>query len=194
MALQLDPGTPLKWKDLTALVDYSVNKDDAYVAADLSVLFTQIHKSSQVRIGQDFTYEDLRNAPAVLIGAFNNPWTMRVASELPFGFREQDGIIVERGGQGRAWRMEGDKRGTKDFAVVARVLNSKTGQFLVIVAGTGMAGTEAAGKFVSDQKEFETALRTIPHGWQEKNLEIVIESDVIDGSASPSRVVAVKTW
>jgi hypothetical protein len=136
--LQLDPNTPLKWKDLTALVDYSVNKDDAYVATNLSTFFAQIHKPSQVRIGNDFTYEDLRNAPAVLIGAFNNPWTMHVANELPFSFREQDGTIVERSGQGRVWRMEGDKRGTKDFAIVARVLNSKTGQFLVIVAGTGM--------------------------------------------------------
>jgi len=192
--LQLDPNTPLKWKDLSALVDYSVNKDDAYVAADLSTLFAQIHKSSQVRIGSDFTWEDLRSAPAVLIGAFDNSWTMRVGTELPFDFREQDETIVERGGQGRTWRQEGDKRGTKDFAVVARVLNSKTGQFLVIVAGTGMVGTEAAGKFVSSQKEFETALRTIPNGWQAKNLEVVIESDVIDSSASSSRVVAVKTW
>jgi len=62
------------------------------------------------------------------------------------------------------------------------------------VAGTGMVGTEATGKFVSDQKEFEAALRTFPNGWQAKNLEVVIESDVIDGSASPSHVVAVKTW
>jgi hypothetical protein len=192
--LQLDPNTPLKWKDLTPLVDYSVNKDDAYVAANLSAFFAQINKPRQVRIGNDFTYEDLRSAPAVLIGAFNNPWTMRMAKELPFGFHEQDGTIVEKSGQGRVWRMEGDKRGTKDFAVVARVLNSKTGQFLVIVAGTGMVGTEAAGKVVSDQKEFEAVLRTFPNGWQAKNLEVVLESDVIDGSASPSRVVAVKSW
>ena len=192
--LQLDPNTQLKWKDLTALVDYSVNKDDAYVATNLSALFARIHKPSQVRIGHDFTYEDLRSGPAVLIGAFNNPWTLRLANELPFGFRDQDEAIIERSGQGRVWRMEGDKRGTKDFAVVARVLNSKTGQFLVIVAGTGMVGTAAGGKFISDPKEFEAALRTMPNGWQSKNLEIVLQSDVIDGSASPSRVVAVKTW
>lgn len=190
---QLPPETSLKWKDLTPLIDYSVNKDDAYAAADLAALFARIHKSSQVRIGRDFTYEDLRSSPAVLIGAFDNPWTMRVDAELPIFFREP-GDIVERGNQGRVWRMEGDKRGTKDFAVVARLLNSKTGQFLVIVAGIGMVGTQGAGNVVSDQDELGAALRTIPNDWQTKNLELVLESDVIDGSASPTRVVAVKTW
>lgn len=191
--LQLDPETPLQWKDLTPLTDYSVNKDDAYVAAELTGLFERIHKGSQVRIGRDYTYEDLRNSPAVLVGAFDNPWTMRVGSELPILFREPEGI-VERGGQGRVWRMEGDKRGTRDFAIVARLRNSKTGQFLVIAAGIGMVGTQAAGRFVSRQGDLDTALRTAPKGWQDKNIEMVIESDVIEDSASPPRVVALKTW
>ena len=191
--LQLDPDTPLRWKDLTPLVDYSVNKDDVYVAAELTDLFARIHKESQVRIGHDFNYEDLRNSPAVLVGAFDNPWTMRVDTELPILFQEP-GIIVERGGQARVWRMEGDKRGTKDFAIIARLRNSKTGQFLVIAAGIGMVGTQAAGRFISRQGDLDTALRTAPKGWQDKNIEMVIESDVIEDSASPPRVVALKTW
>ena len=103
-------------------------------------------------------------------------------------------MIVERRGQGRVWRMEGDKRGTRDFAIIARLRNSKTGQFLVIAAGIGMVGTQAAGRFVSRQGELDTALRTAPKGWQDKNIEMVIESDVIEDSASPPRVVALKTW
>ena len=191
--LQLDPDTPLRWKDLTPLVDYAVNKDDVYVAAELTELFARIHKGSQVRIGHDFNYEDLRNSPAVLVGAFDNPWTMRVDTELPILFQEP-GMIVERGGQGRVWRMEGDKRGTRDFAIIARLRNSKTGQFLMIAAGIGMVGTQAAGRFVSRQGDLDTALRIAPKGWQDKNIEMVIESDVIEDSASPPRVVALKTW
>jgi hypothetical protein len=193
--LQLDPDTSLKWKEITPLVDYSVNKDDAYVATDLSRLFAGIHKSSQVRIGRDFTYEDLRNSPAVLIGAFDNPWTMRVAGELPFAFREQEGGIVETGGRGRIWRMEGlNNRGNKDFAIVARLVNSKTGQFLVIVAGIGMVGTQAAGALASREDNLNAALQTATKGWEGRNLELVLESDVVDGSASPPRVVALTAW
>jgi hypothetical protein len=191
--IRLDPDTPMKWKDLTPLIDYAVNKDDAYVAADLTELFSRIHKGSQVRIGRDLTYEDLRNSPAVLIGAFDNPWTMRVETELPILLQEP-GVIVERGGQGRTWRIQGDKRGSKDFALIARLRKSKTGQFLVIAAGIGMVGTQAAGRFISHPSELDAALRTAPKDWEDKNFELVIESDVIEDSASPPRVVALRSW
>jgi hypothetical protein len=193
--LQLDPETDLKWKNLTPLVDYFVNKDDAYVAADLSALFGRLGKGSQVRMGHDFSYEDLRHSPAVLVGAFDNVWTIRVGAELPFVFREQDGAIAERGGTGRIWRMAAEKnRGPKDYAIVARVLNSKTGQFLVIVGGIGMVGTQAAGSFISQPGDLDKALQKLPPDWKNKNLEMVIETDVIDAAASRPQVVAFATW
>jgi hypothetical protein len=193
--LQLDPEADLKWKDVTPLVDYFVNKDDAYVAADLSALFGRLGKGSQVRMGHDFSYEDLRHSPAVLVGAFDNVWTIRVGAELPFIFREQDGAIAERGGSGRAWRMAAEKnRGPKDYAIVARVLNSKTGQFLVIVGGIGMVGTQAAGSFISQPGDLDKALQKLPPDWKNKNLEMVLETDVIDAAASRPQVVAYAIW
>lgn len=195
--LQLQPDTILKWKDTVPVVDFFVNKDDTYVAADLTGLFASIHKSSAVRIGRDLTYEDLRSSPAVLIGAYNNSLTLRMVSDLPIVFREKDGLqwIEELGNPGRVWRTGVDSRqGSKDFAIVARLLNSKTGQFLVIVGGIGMVGTEAAGRFISRQGDIDAELRSAPAGWQRKNLEMVLETDVIDGSPAPPRVVAVRAW
>jgi hypothetical protein len=91
--------------------------------------------------------------------------------------------------------MEGDKNhGRKDFAIVARILNSKTGQFLVVVGGIGMVGTQAAGTFISEPGDFDAALQKAPPGWQGKNLEMVIETDVIDAGASRPHVVAFTTW
>jgi hypothetical protein len=195
--LQLAPDTPLKWKDVTPLTDFFVNKDDAYVAAQLSELFARIHKSSQTRFGSDFTYEDLRNSPSVLIGAFDNPWTVRIISDFPIVFREEgdEQWIEDRMKPNLAWHpgVEG-RKASKDFAIVARVQNSKTGQFLVVLGGVGMVGTQAAGRFVSRQADLDAALRTAPAGWQSKNLEMVLESDVIDGSASTPQVVAIKVW
>jgi hypothetical protein len=197
--LQLDPNATLKWKDIVPRVDIYVNKDDASVAARLSNLFARIHKVSQVRAGHSFSYDDLRNSPAVLVGAFNNNWTMRTTAELPFVFREQNDIgwIQESGTKGKAWRPGRDAQGNiilKDFAIVARLLNSKTGQFLVIVAGVGMVGTEAAGAFVSRESTLEAGLNAALSGWQKKNVEVVLESDVIDGAAGPPHVVAAAAW
>jgi hypothetical protein len=175
-------------------VDIFVNKDDACVAADLSELFARIHKTSQVRIGHDFSYDDLRHSPTVLVGAFDNPWTVRMASELPFFLQERDSTIQERGGQGRIWSTGEGTREITDFYIVARLLNSKTGQFIVILAGIGMAGTQAAGVFVSRESALDAGFKAAPTGWQGKNLEMVVESEVIDGAAGRSRVLAATVW
>ncbi len=195
--LQLDPETSIKWKELTPLVDFYVNKDDAYAAGELATFFAAEGRSAQVRFGNEYTYEDLRSSPAILIGAYNNPWIDRVMSDLPIGFGESDEIlwIEDRTKPGQVWKAsENGRLGSKDFALVARLLNSKTGQFLIIVSGVGMVGTKAAGRFISHPEDLETALRAAPPGWERKNLEIVIETDIVDSSPSPPRAVALKVW
>jgi hypothetical protein len=73
-------------------------------------------------------------------------------------------------------------------------LNAKTGQFLLIVSGVGMVGTKAAGRFITNEGDLEAAFRTIPAGWDRKNVEVVLETDVVDGSPSPPHAVAVRVW
>jgi len=196
-ALQLAPDTQIMWKEITPLADFYVNKDDAYVAEELTAFFASEHRQSQVRFGRDYTYEDLRSSPAILIGAYNNPWTDRVMSDLPIGFRESGEVLwlEDRTKPGQVWKnsLEG-RLGTKDFALVARLINSKTGQPLLIVSGIGMVGTKAAGYFISHEQDLKTALRAAPRGWERQNLEVVLETDIVDGSPSPPRAVAIKVW
>jgi hypothetical protein len=196
-ALQLPPDTQIMWKEITPLADFYVNKDDAYVAEELTAFFASERRQSQVRFGRDYTYEDLRSSPAILIGAYNNPWTDRVMSDLPIGFRESGEVLwlEDRTKPGQVWKnsLEG-RLGSKDFAIVARLTNSKTGQPLLIVSGIGMVGTKAAGYFISHEQDLKTALRAAPRGWERQNLEVVLETDIVDGSPSPPRAVAIKVW
>jgi hypothetical protein len=118
-------------------------------------------------------------------------------SDLPIGFRESGEVlwIEDRTKPGQVWKSSLEGRlGTKDFALVARLMNSKTGQFLLIVSGVGMVGTKAAGRFISHEQDLEIALRAAPRGWEQKNLEVVLETDIVDGSPSPPRAVAIKVW
>ncbi len=48
-------------------------------------MFDHIDKPSQVRIGTDCSFEDLRNSPAVVVGAFNNRWAGRIVYDLRAG-------------------------------------------------------------------------------------------------------------
>lgn len=195
--LQLDPNTALEWKDITPIPDFYVNKDDAYAAEELSTFFAREHRPAQIRLGSDYTYEDLRSSPAILVGAYNNPWIERVIYDLPIGFKESGEVlwIEDRTKPDQVWKASPDgRRGTKDYALVARILNSKTGQFLVIFSGVGMVGTKAAAGLISREEELEAALRNAPAGWENKNMEVVLETDIVEKSPSPPRAVAVRVW
>jgi hypothetical protein len=183
---------------MIAIPDLGLAVGDAYAAIELSALLGKIGKRNQVRIGSNYSYEDLRNSPAVVIGAFNNRWTMQMTSSLHFGFAEEgdQGFIREQGPLGRRWYVKPDPKGNtaEDFAVVTRLLNSRTGQFVVAVAGIQSYGTRAAGELISSPEYLEKALQTAPADWEQKDLQIVIQTTVIDSIPSPPRVVAIYVW
>lgn len=196
--LQLDPDTKLTWGDLFVYTDYGVAAGDVHAAVALSALLGKIDKPSQLRIGSDYTYEDLRNSPAIVVGGFNNKWTMQLTSNLQFAFIEdnENYMIRERVPGGRVWHTRLGPQGEtlEDFGIVSRLLDSKTGQFTVTVAGIGPKGTEAAGEFVSNPQYLEEGLRNAPANWQNGNLEMIVQTTVTDSVAGPPHVVAAYYW
>lgn len=195
---ELQPDDKLLWSDLVEYPDYGLASGDVYTAIRLSGLFGQIEKPNQVRIGGDYSFEDLRSSPAVVIGAYNNRWTMQMTSSLHFAFVDEgdQSLIREEGPAGRRFYSKDDANGNAldDYAVVTRLVNSRTGQFVVIVAGIRSYGTQAAGEFVSNSQQLQAALQAAPPGWEKKNLQIVLETQVTDGLPSPAQVVAFYAW
>jgi hypothetical protein len=194
----LHPQDKLVWGDMVQYDDYGVAAGDVYAAVRLSALLGRMGKESQVRIGSQYSFADLRNSPAVVVGAFNNRWTMQMTSNLHFAFVEEAGetMIREQGPAGRAWHAKFGPHGEvlEDFGIVTRLLNSKTGQFVVSTAGTLASGTQAAGEFVSSSEYLEEALRTSASDWAKKNLQFVIQTTVTDSVPGPPQVVAIYTW
>jgi hypothetical protein len=82
----------------------------------------------------------------------------------------------------------------EDFAIVGRLIDSKTGQFTVTVAGIGPRGTQAAGEFVSSPRYLEEGLAHAPADWQNRNLEVLLQTTVTDSVAGPPHVIAIYTW
>ena len=196
--LPFEPNEKLVWGDITPYPEYGVDLGDAYAGVSLSGLFGKMGKASQVRIGSNYSFADLRNSPAVVVGAFNNRWTMQLTADLHFAFVEKDGhfTIQERAPGGRVWtQFTVNSQGEiSDFAIVSRLLDSKTGQFTVAVAGVSGTGTQAAAEFVSNPEYVEKGLRNAPAGWQKRNLELVLQTTVTDSLAGPPRVVAAYYW
>ncbi|MGD1061752.1 MAG: hypothetical protein ABR860_00710 [Terracidiphilus sp.] len=197
-ALPLDPHQKIAWGDMARTPDYGVARGDTYAAIALATLMGKIGKPDQVRIGSDYSFGDLKNSPAVVVGAFNNRWTLQITSALHFAF-VTDGArfgIREQGANGRYWERHygRNREPVDDTALVARLLDSATGQFTMIVAGIGTEGTQAASELVTRPELLEPAMRTLPPGWQKKNIEILLQTQVTDFVPGPPRAAAVYVW
>ena len=93
-----------------------------------------------LRFGSDLSFGDLRRGSAVLIGAFNNNWTLNMTDSLRFVFEAGDTSemhIQDRFDPSRSWRPKiADGKFSQDYAIVSRILDSKTGSVLITIAGT----------------------------------------------------------
>ena len=156
------------------------------------------HDQFRVLAASRTEFTQLREGPFVLIGAFDNPWTMRITKGLPFGF-DYDGTtrrVVDRK-SGRFWTLQWQVPNTKlakDYAIVARIHDDVTGQPVIILGGILGQGTEAASEVVSNPAYLNALLEKAPKNWNRLNLEAILETNVIDGHAGPPKIIAVETW
>lgn len=194
-ALPLDPSERISWGDIQIYPGYGVASGDTFAAVQISNLLVRMGKPSQVRIGNSYSFEDLRTSPAVVLGAFNNRWTMQMTSNLHFALLYNVGIQEQIRG-GRLWSSQYDpKKGyTADYGVVTRLMDAKSGQFLVTAAGIGSPGTQAAGELISNPVYLEELLRTAPPEWNRKNMQAVVQTNVIDSIPGPPHVIASYFW
>lgn len=157
-------------------------------------------KTFRVQPASAATFAQLREGPIILIGAFDNIWTLRVTQKLRFGFESKDGValLVDRKSQkdtawATAWDLPYEKL-SRDYAIVARIHDNTTGQPVIIAAGISEEGTEAAGEILYNPVYLDSLIAKLPADWEQKNLEAVIETQVIQGHSGPPNVLAVETW
>jgi hypothetical protein len=196
--LPLDPKEKITWGDMISFPDFGVGSGDVYAAFRLSALLGKMNKPTQVRIGDEFSFDDLRNSPAVIIGAFSNRWTLEMTSNLRFQFAEKEGVfwIQDRTLAEKQWFCQLGKHWevTEDFGIVSRLLDSKTGGLVITVGGITAPGSDAAAQFVSRPEYLAEGLRTAPPDWAKKNMQVVVQTTVIDSVAGAPRVVAAYFW
>ncbi len=158
------------------------------------------HKVFRIVPASEASFSQLREGPIVLIGGFDNIWTLRITQNLRFGFESKDGValIVDRKSpQQTTWATAWDlpyKKLSRDYAIVARIHDPTTGQPVVIAAGISEEGTESAGEILYNPVYLDTLLAKAPPGWDQMSMEAVIETQVIDGHPGPPNVLATEFW
>jgi len=168
-----------------------VTVGDVAAAVSITSMLAERKQPYDLRVGQDVVFGDFRAAPVILIGAFNNSWTIELNDTLCFTFGA-DNSIRETQGKRRVWRTVRDAQGIpqEDYALISRQISSKSGKFVFTVAGLDLTGTRAAAEFVRDPARLNAALQKLPRGWQNKNIQLVLHTNVLDDIPSGTQVAA----
>jgi hypothetical protein len=189
--IPLPPGTKLDIQDLYPAKDTYVTIGDVAATTKIVAMLVQRDKQFDIRFGSDVAFGDLRENPTILIGAHNNSWTITMTENLRYVFDGRNGIVDRTGAQKR-WSTNNDF--TDDYAIVSRVLNSKTGTSVITAAGIGHAGTRAAAEFLTNPQSVAALVKSLPKGWERRNVQIVLHTTVINQLPSAPDIVATYCW
>jgi hypothetical protein len=178
-----------------------MHMSDAMALAGLVGLLQSHGKPYRILNRADATsFRDLQLGPFVLIGAMNNEWTLRLTDGLRFGFERQGTaarVVDRQNPSNTAWFVDFGsplQEFNRDYAIVSRVRDPKTEQTAVIVAGIASWGTLAAAEFVTNPDHLKKLEAFAPKHWEQKNVQVVVATDVIRGSSGPPTVLAAHFW
>ena len=198
----LDAATPNQVRHLDEHMR-GVVLDDLQPLMSFSGLLEMRHRRYTL-LGEDTaTLTDLRQGPTIFLGAFDNTWTLRMTRDLRYRFGNDPDMThfwIEDTQSHNQLRWSIDREvqqathNYRDYAIVARFRDANTGKLAIVAAGIARGGTVAAGEFLTQPGEMEAIKAYLPKDWDQKNMEIVLSTEIIDGISSPPKVVATYFW
>jgi len=158
-------------------------------------------KTPLVRLGTDLKMDELRGHPIISIGSFSNPWTQQNVTGLRFTFdrgasdREPPRIRDTRN-PARSWSLPSiyPEPQDRDYAIITRTFDPLTHAPFVSLAGLHSFGNEIAGEFVSRESFWNELAGRAPAGWENMNLQIVLETNMIGTTPSSPKIVDAYFW
>jgi hypothetical protein len=190
-----------------ATIEQHILRPDARISLASVQVVSQVAgfletQQKQFRIHEAYStaLQDLHRRPAILVSGYNNIWTMRLLRPLRFHL-EQAGslhyIFDTQHPERRDWAVDFDTpylQQTVDYAIIARFYDPTTEGPVVVIAGIGSNGSQAAGEFVVSNDSLETVAHAAPHGSLRQNFEAVLRVEVIGGNSGAATVVASQFW
>ncbi len=138
--------------------------------------------------------------PVILVNAYNNHWTLLLGESLRFHFSPEFGepnhTILDRMRPDVAWKRDASVpySSADDYALVARFWDSTTDNWVLILAGLGRNGTEAAAQVVTSPQYLEMLREKAGKDFTNRNIEAVLKLSVIEGKTGAPSIVAVHVW
>lgn len=197
---KIEAETPqTSFSDHTTGPYHHVSLATAIALANVAGLLRQSGRSYEVKEDTETSLTDIRSRSLILIGATNNAWTMRLVKPLRYHFI-RDTVVELQDGRDLAnteWSIDFSKPYTsvpRDFGLVARFYDPTTEGPVLVVAGVGPYGTEAASELIMNAEHLGEMVRKLPAGWEGRSFEVVLETDVIDSKTGPPSLIAQTVW
>ena len=175
---------------------------DATSATRVSAVIGRMGGNPRMLGTASTNFTDLQSTSGVLLGAFNNPWTLRLQAPLRYQFvrnaTDQTYSIVDtKHPDPRLYQIDRTKpysQSTQDYGIVARFLSPTTERETIIIAGIGANGTLAATSMATDERFFGELVRSAGKNAVKKNIEILVTTQIIDNRTGPPKVLDVQFW
>jgi hypothetical protein len=196
-----NPATPVPGSDSSQTVPFSDTVTIARVVGELE----RRSKNVAIRRSSSVSFSDLRQGAVVLIGAFNNEWSLRLTRPLRYNLAmdpEKHLIYIRdaKNPSSRSWSWGTNQPREpvtgvnspkmQDFALISRIRDSETGHVVVVIGGLYTYGTEAAGEFLGNADLMQEVARQAGLNGASRNLQIVLETTVTDGTPGPPKILA----
>jgi hypothetical protein len=165
-------------------------------------------KSVIIRRESASSFSDLREGAVVLVGAFNNEWSLRLTHSLRYSLAlDPDRHLVyikdARNTAARNWCWATNQPRDlasginsprlQDYALISRIQSPETGHLVVVIGGLYTYGTEAAGEFLTNPDLMRELARRTRRLGASSTLQIVIGTTVTDGTPGPPAILAIST-
>jgi hypothetical protein len=174
-----------------------VSMEGASAISHVSGLLQSSGVQTQLKSAGATPLTELREHSFILLGAFNNQWSLRLIEPLRFHFTSDpaESIVDQRQPQVR-WVRDPSRpySSADDYALVARYRDITTDSWVVVLAGVGRNGTEAAAEFASSPHYMQLLRDQMGSDFSNKNIEAVLKVRVIDGKTGAPSILAVHVW
>lgn len=194
--------TPIPGSDASETVPFA----DTVTVARVVAALEERNKQVLIRRGNSSSFSDLREGAVVLVGAFNNEWSLRLTRQLRFSLDldpEQHLIYIRDSNHpsSRSWSWATNQpsqpatgvnsQPLHDYALISRIRDAGTGHVVVVIGGLYTYGTLAAGEFLTDPGLMQEVARRANLKKTNQNLQIILGTTVTDGIPGPPSVLAV---
>ena len=190
---ELVPG-----RQIIPVLDQYVGNGEAFSLGELTSLFTRLKKPYETRTGGDVSTADLR-ARAIIFLGFSSRWNLEMNKGLRFTSHIENNLKMIRDSFApqQSWSLPNlgpDGRTNIDYALVSRMFHSDTGLPVLQACGITQYGCQTAGEFITNPAYFAQVLPLLPQGWEKRNIQIVLTSQILRISPGVPKVVAVHVW